>query len=73
MIARTSVALFSGAVTMLVGAMVALWFRFRDHAGLSDASWAMMSKLNQVTSLGAGLIGYCPCPVNAAGNSTGCR
>jgi hypothetical protein len=42
-------------------------YYFGDHADLSDATWTMMSTIDQASSLGTGLIGYCPCTVNAEG------
>jgi CubicO group peptidase (beta-lactamase class C family)/surface polysaccharide O-acyltransferase-like enzyme len=36
-------------------------YYFRDHAGLSAATWAMMTTIDPSSSLGSGIIGYCPC------------
>jgi CubicO group peptidase (beta-lactamase class C family) len=36
-------------------------YYFRDHADLSPATWAMMTTLDPASSLGTGVIGYCPC------------
>jgi CubicO group peptidase (beta-lactamase class C family) len=36
-------------------------YYFRDHADLSADTWTMMSTIDPASSLGSGLIGYCPC------------
>ncbi|MEO5837934.1 MAG: serine hydrolase [Acidimicrobiales bacterium] len=36
-------------------------YYFRDHAELSADTWTMMSTIDPASSLGTGLIGYCPC------------
>jgi CubicO group peptidase (beta-lactamase class C family) len=56
---------FSTGGVIATSADLLAWsvYYLRDHAGLSDASWAMMSQLNPLTALGGGLIGYCPCPI----------
>ncbi|TML15540.1 MAG: hypothetical protein E6G39_06855 [Actinobacteria bacterium] len=42
-------------------------YYLRDHAELSPETWAMMSTLDPASSLGTGLIGYCPCTLDASG------
>jgi CubicO group peptidase (beta-lactamase class C family) len=42
-------------------------YYFRDHAELSADAWTMMSTIDPASSLGTGLIGYCPCTQSADG------
>jgi len=42
-------------------------YYFRDHADLSPETWAMMSTIDPASSLGTGLIGYCPCTTGPDG------
>jgi CubicO group peptidase (beta-lactamase class C family) len=42
-------------------------YYFRDHADLSAEDWSMMTTLDQATSLGTGVIGYCPCTTDPSG------
>jgi CubicO group peptidase (beta-lactamase class C family) len=42
-------------------------YYFRDHAELSTDTWTMMSTIDPASSLGTGLIGYCPCTAGPDG------
>ena len=42
-------------------------YYFRDHAELSADTWTMMSTIDPASSLGTGLIGYCPCMIGPDG------
>ena len=44
-------------------------YYFRDHADLSPDTWAMMSTIDPASSLGTGLIGYCPCTTGPDGGT----
>jgi CubicO group peptidase (beta-lactamase class C family) len=58
----------TGGITMDTADLLT-WttYYLRDHAGLSADTWTMMSTLDPASSLGTGLIGYCPCTVDASG------
>jgi CubicO group peptidase (beta-lactamase class C family) len=58
----------TGGITMDTADLLT-WttYYLRDHAGLSAATWTMMATLDPASSLGTGLIGYCPCTVDASG------
>ena len=43
-------------------------YYFRDHADLSPDIWSMMTKIDPASSLGTGLIGYCPCTDSPSGD-----
>jgi CubicO group peptidase (beta-lactamase class C family) len=43
-------------------------YYLRDHADLSPDIWSMMTKIDPASSLGTGLIGYCPCTDSASGD-----
>ena len=42
-------------------------YYFRDHADLSADTWTMMTTIDPASSLGTGLIGYCPCTLGPDG------
>ena len=51
----------AGLTTNLSGLLVWGETLLRRHAALRDDAWAQMSKLDEQSSLGAGIYGYCPC------------
>lgn len=42
-------------------------YYFRDHAELSPDTWATLTSIDSATSLGTGLIWYCPCTIGSDG------
>jgi CubicO group peptidase (beta-lactamase class C family)/peptidoglycan/LPS O-acetylase OafA/YrhL len=55
----------AGLTTNLSGLLVWGETLLRRHAALSDNAWAQMAFLDQRSSLGAGIYGYCPCTFDA--------
>jgi CubicO group peptidase (beta-lactamase class C family) len=51
----------AGLTTNLNGLLVWGETMLRRHAPISDEAWAQMALLDQRSSLGAGVYGYCPC------------
>jgi CubicO group peptidase (beta-lactamase class C family) len=51
----------AGLTTNLNGLLVWGETILRHHAPISDEAWAQMALLDQRSSLGAGVYGYCPC------------
>ena len=51
----------AGITTNLSGLLVWGESLLRRHISLRDEVWAQMAKLNEHSSLGAGIYGYCPC------------
>ncbi|MEO5839485.1 MAG: serine hydrolase [Acidimicrobiales bacterium] len=57
----------AGITTNLSGLLVWGESLLRRHVSLRDEVWAQMSKLNEFSSLGAGIYGYCPCSYDDGG------
>jgi CubicO group peptidase (beta-lactamase class C family) len=57
----------AGITTNLSGLLVWGEILLRRHAPLRDDIWAQMSTLDEHSSLGAGIYGYCPCTFDANG------
>jgi CubicO group peptidase (beta-lactamase class C family) len=57
----------AGLMTNLSGLLVWGELLLRRHAPLRDDTWVQMSNLNQYSSLGAGVYGYCPCWIDDNG------
>ena len=51
----------AGMTTNLYGLLVWGETMLRRHVPISDEAWAQMALLDQRSSLGAGVYGYCPC------------
>ena len=51
----------AGLTTNLSGLLVWGETMLRRHVGISDDAWAQMAFLDERSSLGAGVYGYCPC------------
>ena len=57
----------AGLTTNLSGLLVWGEALLRRHVSLRDEVWAQMSALNEYSSLGAGVYGYCPCSYDDRG------
>ncbi|MEO8695769.1 MAG: serine hydrolase [Acidimicrobiales bacterium] len=57
----------AGIMANLSGLLVWGESLLRRHVSLRDEVWAQMSTLNENSSLGAGLYGYCPCSYDDRG------
>ena len=57
----------AGITTNLSGLLVWGESLLRRHISLRDEVWAQMARLNEHSSLGAGIYGYCPCSFDDGG------
>jgi CubicO group peptidase (beta-lactamase class C family) len=57
----------AGLTTDLSGLLVWGELLLRRHAPLRDETWTQMANLDESSSLGAGIYGYCPCWIDDSG------
>jgi CubicO group peptidase (beta-lactamase class C family)/peptidoglycan/LPS O-acetylase OafA/YrhL len=58
-----------GLLTNIVDLVTWAQLYLADHAGISDANYALMNAVDSSSGVGTGTIGYCPCIPNATGQN----